>query len=50
MDLQHPFDIETDALDYDVGVVLTQHDHPVVYHRETLSDDVHRYPTYDKKM
>jgi hypothetical protein len=31
-DLQHPFEIETDALDYVVGVVLTQHGH----HVETL--------------
>jgi hypothetical protein len=39
-DLQHPFDIETDALDYVVGIVLTQHGHPVAYHSETLSDVV----------
>jgi hypothetical protein len=49
-DLQHPFEIETDASDYVVGVVLTQHDHPVAYHSETLSDTVRKYPTYDKEM
>jgi hypothetical protein len=49
-DLQHPFDIETDASNYVVGVVLIQHDHPVAYHSETLSDVVHKYPTYDKEM
>jgi hypothetical protein len=48
MDLQHPFEIETDASDYVVGIVLTQHDHPVEYHSETLSDVVCKYPTYDK--
>ena len=47
-DLQHPFEIEIDASDYAVGIVLTQHDHPVVYHSEPLSDVIHKYPTYDK--
>jgi hypothetical protein len=49
-DLQHPFEIETDASNYVVGVVLTQHGHPVAYHSETLSYVVHKYPTYDKEM
>jgi hypothetical protein len=50
LDLQQPFEIETDASDYVVGVVLTQHGHPVAYHSETLSDTVRKYPTYDKEM
>lgn len=50
LDLQHPFEIETDALDYEVGAVLTQHGHPMAYHSEMLSDAVHKYPTYDKDM
>ena len=49
-DLQQPFEIKTDASDYVVGAVLTQHAHPVAYHCETLSDTVHKYPTYDKEM
>jgi hypothetical protein len=49
-DLQQPFEIETDASDYVVGAVLTQHGHPVAYHSETLSDTVRKYPTYDKEM
>jgi hypothetical protein len=49
-DLQHPFEIETNASDYVVGTVLTQHDHPMAYHSETLSDIVCKYPTYDKEM
>jgi hypothetical protein len=50
LDLQHPFEIEIDASDYAVGAVLTQHDHLVAYHSETLSDTVHKYPTYNKEM
>ena len=50
LDLQKPFEIETDASDYAVGAVLTQHGHPMAYHSETLSDTVHKYPTYDKEM
>jgi hypothetical protein len=49
-DLQHPFEIETNASNYVVGVILTQHDHPVAYHSETLSNVFHKYPTYDKEM
>jgi hypothetical protein len=50
LDLQQPFKIETDASNYVVGAVLTQHGHPVAYHSETLSDIVRKYPTYDKEM
>jgi len=49
-DLQQPFDIETDASNYVVGTLLTQHGHFVAYHSEILSDIVHKYPTYDKEM
>jgi hypothetical protein len=35
-DLQQPFEIEIDASNYVVGTVLTQHNHPVPYNRETL--------------
>jgi hypothetical protein len=49
-DLQQPFEIETDASDYAIGAVLTQHGHLVAYHSETLSDTVRKYPTYDKEM
>ena len=33
-----------------MGVVLTQHGHPVAYHSETLLDVVRKYPTYNKEM
>jgi hypothetical protein len=50
LDLQQPFEIKTYASDYIVGIVLTQHGHPVAYHSETLLDIVRKYPTYDKEM
>jgi hypothetical protein len=40
LNLQHPFEIKTDASNYVVGVVLTQHGHPMAYHSETLTDVV----------
>ena len=49
-DLQQPFEIETDASDYAIRVVLTQQGHLVAYHNETLSDTIHKHPTYDKEM
>jgi hypothetical protein len=48
--LQQPFEIETDVLDYVVGAVLTQHNHHVAYHSETLSYVIRKYPTYEKEM
>jgi hypothetical protein len=48
--LQQPFEIETDASNYAIGVVLTQQGHPVAYHSEILSDTVYKYPTYEKEM
>jgi hypothetical protein len=50
LDLQEPFEIETNASDYVMGVVLTQHGHPMAYHSETLLDVVRKYPIYDKEM
>ena len=46
--LQQPFEINTDASDYAVGAILTQNDHLVAYHSETLSDVVRKYPTNEK--
>jgi len=50
LDLQQPFNIETDASDYVVGAFLTQHEHLVAYHSETLYDTIQKYPAYDKEM
>jgi hypothetical protein len=49
-DLQQPFEIETDAYEYDVDAIVTQHENPVAYHSETLYDIVWKYPTYNKEM
>jgi hypothetical protein len=48
--LQHPFEIETDASKYVFGVILTLQGHPLEYHSDTLSDVVCKYPNYDKTM
>jgi hypothetical protein len=50
LDLKQSFEIETNAFDYVVGTVITQHGHSVAYHSETLSDTARKYPTYDKEM
>jgi hypothetical protein len=49
-DLQHPFEIETDASDYAMGAVLMQHGKPICYHSETFTSAVVNYPTYDKEL
>ena len=49
-DLQRSFEIQTDASDYAMGVVLTQHGKPICYHFETFNSAVVNYPTYDKEL
>ena len=49
-DLQRPFEIQTDASDYAMGAVLTQHGKPICYHSETFNSAVVNYPTYDKEL
>ena len=50
LDLQQPFEIDINAYEYVVGEILTQHSHLVAYHSKKLSDNVQKYPTYDKEM
>jgi hypothetical protein len=50
LDMQQLFDIKTDASDYAIGAVLTQHGHPIAYHNETVSDNVWKYPTYENEI
>ena len=49
-DLHHPFDIEMDASDYALNVVITQSGHLVTFHFDTFSDTVRRYSTFEKEM
>lgn len=49
-DLHQPFEIETDASGFAMGVVLMQGGKPVRYHSETFSGAVSNYPTYDKEL
>eukprot|EP00253_Pinus_taeda_P033750 PITA_33750 len=50
LDLQHPFEIETDASEYAMGAVLMQHGKPICFHSETFTLAVVNYPTYDKEL
>ena len=49
-DLQQPFEIETDANGFSMGVILMQGRNTVCYHSETFSTTVSNYPTYDKEL
>ena len=50
LDLQQPFEIETDASGYEMGAVLMQHKKPICYQFETFSKTIINYPTYDKEL
>jgi hypothetical protein len=49
-DLQQPFEIEMDASQFMIGVVLKQGGHPVAYHSEALAEAKLNYSTYDKEF
>jgi hypothetical protein len=49
-DLRQPFEIQTDASNYAMGVVVLQHGNPICYHSETFNGVVINYPTYDKEL
>jgi hypothetical protein len=48
--LQQPFEIETDAIKYTMGVVLMKYHKPIYYHYETFNQVVVNYPTYDNEL
>jgi hypothetical protein len=48
--IQHSFEIDTDASGYTMGVVLMQSCKPICYHSKTFNQTVVIYPTYDKEL
>jgi hypothetical protein len=48
LNLQKPFEIETDSNKYAMGAVLMQYHKPICYHSETFNQAFFNYPTYDK--
>jgi hypothetical protein len=48
--IQQPFEIETDASGYAMGVVLMQYCKPICYHSKKFNQVVVNYPRYDKEL
>jgi hypothetical protein len=48
--LRQPFEIQTNASNYAMGVVLLQHGKPICFHSETFNVVVINNPTYDKEL
>ena len=49
-DLRNQFEMQINASDSVMGVVLMQHGKPICYHYETLNGVVVNYPSYDKEL
>ena len=46
--LSQAFDIESDASQYSIGVMLKQGGHPISYHSKTMTEARINYSTYEK--
>jgi hypothetical protein len=49
-DMKQLFESETDASDYVLGTILTQHRHLVAYHSEKIFDTFWKYAIYYKEI
>jgi penicillin V acylase-like amidase (Ntn superfamily) len=48
--LKNPFEVETDASGYSMGVFLMQGGRHVCYHSKTIHGVVLNYPTYENEL
>lgn len=49
-DFSRPFEVEYDASNFDIGVVLIQEDSHIAYCSEKLNKSRANYSTYDKEL
>ena len=48
--LRQPFEIQTNASDYAMGIVILQQGKPIAFHSETFNGAITNYPKYEKEL